>query len=80
MESDPRIRVNIQPFTICSTLRCTPTQSVLSRYRCVKYIGLISGLYLKAINSQLGLSLETQQTDCLVHKQMGIAHHAQQQL
>ena len=46
-----------------SHIRCTPTQSVPRGFRCVQYIRLNNGIYLKAT-----LSLDT--TDrCIVHKQ-----------
>ena len=45
----PQIRVNIHKARI--TLRCIPTPSVLSGYRCVQYIVLNNGIHLKAILS-----------------------------
>ena len=74
---DSRTRVNTQLFTMRITLRCTPTQSVPWGSRCVPYIKLNSGIYLKA--SWEALNTTDRQT-CLVHKQTGIAHHAQQQI
>ena len=61
-------------ITMLIALRCTLTQSVLLGFRC----GDTSGLNKKLPESKLGMSLEHSGQTCLVHKQTGTAHYAQQ--
>ena len=64
----------IHQFTMRITLRCTPTQSVLSRFRC----GDTSGSTRNYPESKSGMSLEHSRQTCLLHQQTGTAHHTQQ--